>query len=523
MFRMAKKIYCFALFSGLLTLSLLSQQADSVFRSGYFSIEEAQIKLVSPNGGEVWSTGEVHEVIWTAVSRISTIRIEYSVDNGKKYEIIAAATKNTGRYSWNIGFISSMNCLVRISDAKDQTSDASDQTFIIKPSYSLSGGQFGEPKSWLSGIDSQGYRISGDVNGDGSDDIMLFVAEQPGVRVYLSDGTKFVDAGIWAETGPGADGWQVGDFDGDGKTDLLRCLKGGSGAKVYLSEGNRFVDAGSWTEAGNGADGWYIGDFNGDIKSDLLRYMPGMSGAEVFLSNGMSFIEAGSWTGAGNGADGWYIGDFNSDGKSDLLRYVPGVSGAELFLSNGVSFVEAGSWTGSANGRKGWFVSDFNGDGRTDLMRFVMDLAAVEVLLSSGKSFINDGAWSRAGIGQDVWDLGDFNGDGRVDLIRTGEVGELITWEVLAGSFAPPEDMGKTNPSIIIPPRHQAWAGDLSLEIDELRGAEELAFLEYLKRVYNADKHRQIFQLQCLFEQRTGRRATRVQMLRFIKRGFLPY
>ncbi len=230
---------------------------------------------------------------------------------------------------------------------------------------------------------SNGDYWTGDINGDGKDDLVAFNG------AWLSDGAKFTWSGVWT-TEPYTGGpWYVGDFNGDGKTDILRYEQGTSGAKILLSTGTSFQSAGSWTDAWYGDRGWYIGDFNGDGKDDLLRYLYGKSGADVFLSTGSSFVYSGSWTPAGMGESGWHLGDFNGDGKTDLARYLVGQTGADMWLSNGAAFVHDGDWTpaghgeGGADSRDGigWEEGDFNGDGKTDLLR-VVPQHGVDVLLS---------------------------------------------------------------------------------------------------------------------------------------------
>ncbi len=495
---------------------LWSLQDEAFISSGYFSIQESSLTVVSPNGSELWPAGEEREVLWVALPEIKAVRIEYSLDAGKHFEMVTASTPNTGRFVWRTGLVPSMNGLIRISTLDGSVSDTSDHTFTLTPPMSFRSCCFEEPVSWGSGIAGKAKRMIGDFNGDGKDDLLIYAAGEPGVIVLLSDGAAFINSGYWTDAEHGADGWAVGDFNGDGKDDLMRYFPGGAGSEVFLSNGTRFVKSGSWTGVGNGTDGWTVGDFNGDGKDDLLRYIPGVSGGEVFLSDGARFVESGSWTGAGNGTDGWIVGDFNGDGKDDLLRYLPGESGGEVFLSDGARFVESGSWTGLGNGREGWFSADFNGDGKADLMRYLRGMMSVEVLLSSGSSFVYDGAWSKAGMGDGYWLAGDFNGDGRGDLLRF--IDRALILEVLSGSCPDAGELIRGERTVA---QKAGWIGDLPPNFEELNSTEEMAFLEYLKRNHRSGQVLQVFQLQTIYEHQVGRGATRAQMIRLIKKSLI--
>ena len=389
------------------------------------SLLPASITVTAPNGGESWQAGTTHDILWTSSGAIANVKIELSFDGGGLYSTIIASTPNDGSYSWTSGTTPSLNCIMRISDAADSTSDTSDAAFVLTSPPSLTGNSFTYPASWtMETFGTDGWYV-GDFDGDTRSDILRYVEGVSGGDVFLSSGSAFVANGSWTSADHGADGWYIGDFNGDGHSDLMRYVPGVSGADVFLSNGSAFVSSGSWMRGGNGEDGWYIGDFNGDGRDDVMRYMAKGTATQVFLSNGTKFLSAGTWTTDSNGSDGWYVGDYNGDGRDDIMRYVPGVSGGEVYLSSGTAFVAAGSWTGAGNGGKGWYIGDFNGDTYSDIMRYVLLLSGADIFLSSGSAFGYDGSWTPAGKGTDDWYLGDFNGDGRTDLMRyiTGVTG----------------------------------------------------------------------------------------------------
>jgi Tol biopolymer transport system component len=90
------------------------------------------LTLTSPNGGENLKAGTTQNITWTA-DGFSDIRIELSDDNGISWYIIEyMADASAGSYALEIPKINTQQCLIRISDANDQSlSDQSDGTFGI--------------------------------------------------------------------------------------------------------------------------------------------------------------------------------------------------------------------------------------------------------------------------------------------------------------------------------------------------------------------------------------------------------
>ncbi|MEU4250802.1 VCBS repeat-containing protein [Amycolatopsis sp. NPDC026612] len=89
----------------------------------------------------------------------------------------------------------------------------------------------------------------GDFNGDGKDDIAVFVRGTAGdVYVSLSDGTKFGTSALWHDYFGIADEVPAtGDFNGDGKDDIATFVRGTAGdVYVSLSTGAKFDTSSAW-------------------------------------------------------------------------------------------------------------------------------------------------------------------------------------------------------------------------------------------------------------------------------------
>ncbi len=97
--------------------------------------------VTSPNGGEQIALGATYNILWWAVS-INDVRIEYSINNGQNWNLIAASVPaSAGTYTWNVPNVNSISALIRVTDNSNAAiTDQSDATFsIINPSISLTG------------------------------------------------------------------------------------------------------------------------------------------------------------------------------------------------------------------------------------------------------------------------------------------------------------------------------------------------------------------------------------------------
>ncbi len=103
-----------------------------------FWIGGPQIRVTSPNGGEVWLVDETRDVTWVSENFYGeNVDIEFSADGGSSWSTIVNNTPNDGVHAWLIPDTTSDMCLVKVSDSEDgDPSDQSDDFFsIIYTSY----------------------------------------------------------------------------------------------------------------------------------------------------------------------------------------------------------------------------------------------------------------------------------------------------------------------------------------------------------------------------------------------------
>jgi hypothetical protein len=99
---------------------------------GPFTILASSITVLTPNGGENWNGGTIHNITWSSAGTFANVNIDYSINNGSSWSSVAANTANDGAYAWTVPATISPNCLVRIRDAVDSDpSDSSNRIFSI--------------------------------------------------------------------------------------------------------------------------------------------------------------------------------------------------------------------------------------------------------------------------------------------------------------------------------------------------------------------------------------------------------
>ncbi len=233
--------------------------------------------------------------------------------------------------------------------------------------------------------------FTGDFDGDGIDDVVVWDPEQGEWQVALSDTEKLIPHPgtgdyIWLKNWARGQVWHpfIGDFDGDGKADLLVWYPPEGEWQVALSTGNGFVPApGSgnyiWLKPWAKGEEWVplIGDFNGDGRDDIVVWNPSTGEWQVAFSEGDRFVPAPQngdaiWLRNWGVGPGWtpLTGDFDGDGISDILVVNCLLGDWQAALTRNHKFIPTGNalypWAADVNMQP--FAVDLNKDGKFALL-----------------------------------------------------------------------------------------------------------------------------------------------------------
>ncbi len=96
------------------------------------------VSVISPNGGENWLSNTTVEIRWVSTN-LPKVKLEYTVNNGADWFVIADSVVSNGIYNWGpVPVHNSDICRVRISDPYDENiSDETDGFFSIHPQEPL--------------------------------------------------------------------------------------------------------------------------------------------------------------------------------------------------------------------------------------------------------------------------------------------------------------------------------------------------------------------------------------------------
>lgn len=116
------------------------------------------VTVNAANGGEIWEAGSSQNITWTANDdvAVTSIKLEFSADNGGSYALVANGEPNDGTFAWSVPATLTTQALIRItaSDAvSNATVDVSNATFSIvdttPPGVSVVAPNGGE--TWIEG------------------------------------------------------------------------------------------------------------------------------------------------------------------------------------------------------------------------------------------------------------------------------------------------------------------------------------------------------------------------------------
>ncbi|HEY0638023.1 MAG TPA: FG-GAP-like repeat-containing protein [Pseudonocardiaceae bacterium] len=311
------------------------------------------------------------------------------------------------------------------------------------------GGLYLAPLRWTQAQADVFAGSPADFNGDGRDDVVTFThSPLADVYVALSTGSGFAGTTQkWNDFFALDDETPLtGDFNGDGRDDIVVFTHGQlADVHVALSTGSAFAGATRWHDffALNG-EVPAVGDVNGDGRDDIITFTRNnLADVYVALSTGSSFTASAKWHdffGLAGETPG--VADVNGDGRDDLVVFTQGGNGdVHVALSTGAAFGASAKWHDSfAHGLEAPRLGDVTGDGAADIITFTND--------GEGDVFVAVSNRQNAFVGTAVrWHdffaptsefpyTGDFDGDRRADIVTFTQNGGADVYVALSTGSA---------------------------------------------------------------------------------------
>ncbi len=100
-----------------------------------YSVEilaDPPVKVLAPNGGELWAAGSTQTIRWQAEAAFATVAIDFSGDFGATWQPVTDSTANDSAFTWTVPAPVTDNALIRLRPAgAAQPFDVSDGSFSL--------------------------------------------------------------------------------------------------------------------------------------------------------------------------------------------------------------------------------------------------------------------------------------------------------------------------------------------------------------------------------------------------------
>ena len=254
---------------------------------------------------------------------------------------------------------------------------------------------------------------SGDINGDGIDDLVIVTRAPSAIIVRYGD-----DDGQFHQSAVLVEGWfyglALGDVDADGDDDVVVGRGGGVG--VLINHGGMLAPLVSYTSP------FYshvvnLIDFNGDGLIDIVSNNEQFESVGVMLNQGGGLFGTEESFGVGVWPRGIDTGDINGDGFPDIVTSNAVSDDISVLLGIGDGSFEPELRFPVGADPYGPVITDMNGDGQSDLVVGSQRDETISVYLNTGgPELFADRADFDAGGPVYSLAAGDVDGDGDPDL-----------------------------------------------------------------------------------------------------------
>jgi hypothetical protein len=272
-------------------------------------------------------------------------------------------------------------------------------------------------------------KISRDINGDGTADLVWRDTGSGAVAMWFMSGSDILSSGF---AGGMSAEWQIvaiGDVNADGKADLI-CRNTTSGlVSVWIMNGLTITSVGF---PGSTTIAWVIagtGDLNGDGMADLVWRNTSTGEVGFWLMNGSTIASTGFPGGVSLDWQIKQVGDVNGDGKADLIWSNSTNGVVAIWMMDG-PIVNSVGFPGSNTSE--WVIAgsgDLNGNGTVDIVWRNTSTGKVALWLMHGATIVSAAVPGEMSLDWNIAQVGDVNADGRADIIwHNSTNGGVETW-----------------------------------------------------------------------------------------------
>ncbi|MBM4084738.1 MAG: hypothetical protein FJ272_08115, partial [Planctomycetes bacterium] len=225
---------------------------------------------------------------------------------------------------------------------------------------------------------------SGDMDGDGWDDLVAPNYDADTVDVFLNSGFGTFARAASITTSDQPRSVALADLDGDGRRDILVLCRAAEKVHVYRNMGNVQFESRATLITGNDPGRLALGDLNNDGRDDMVVTHTYDDKVGVFLGNGDGTFGPRRDEAAGDGPYGLALGHLNADGKLDMAvtdRYADQV---RVWLGNGDGTFGSPSAINVGDDPLDIAIADMDGDLKNDLIVANHGSSNVSVLAGLG-------------------------------------------------------------------------------------------------------------------------------------------
>ena len=248
-----------------------------------------------------------------------------------------------------------------------------------------------------------------------------------------------------------ADDIRFGDVDGDGTFDLVSRDGTTGDVTVRLSDGADFGPAQRWGSVGvlGTLEAFEVGDVNGDLRGDVVFVQPGADpnrrDLRVMISQGNQFASAATW-GSWPARHDLQLRDLSGEGQDDVVGRHADTGAVRAAYANTTSFMNDRAW-GTSTPSYPVRYADVDGDESADMIS-VSDTDRLLVGLSQGNQFAAAADWGGVTVGSDVA-FGDVDSDGIEDaIVRSRQNGDAVFLPSTETAFGTSVALGRWDPAI---------------------------------------------------------------------------